>query len=133
MATIKLSRTSEFINRIRDYQIYIDGQKIGSIANGEMKEFQTTKGQHTIVAKIDWCLSPAIAFNIDESQTIKLKVGGFKNGNWIMPIGFVLIFIGYIFNFEWTLFVALPILATLFYYLTIGRKNYLTFSIIDIV
>jgi hypothetical protein len=29
MATIKLQRTNEFVNRIRDYQIYIDGQKIG--------------------------------------------------------------------------------------------------------
>ncbi len=37
MAKIKLQRTSENKNRLRDYQIYIDGQKIGTIANGETK------------------------------------------------------------------------------------------------
>lgn len=67
MATIKLQRTSEYINRMRDYHILIDGQKVGTIANGETKEFETTNGQHSLIAKIDWCSSPEINLNIDQS------------------------------------------------------------------
>ena len=63
MAKIKLQRTSENKNRLGDYQIYIDGQKIGTIANGETKEFETNNGQHSLVAKIDWSSSPELILN----------------------------------------------------------------------
>jgi hypothetical protein len=53
MATIKILRTSEYVNRIRDYQIYLDGQKVGTVANGETIRLDTTKGDHTLIAKID--------------------------------------------------------------------------------
>jgi hypothetical protein len=132
MATIKLQRTSEYVNKLRDYQIYIDGKKIGTIANSETKEFETTNGQHSLVAKIDWCSSPEITFDLNNSQNKEFKIGGFKNGNWIMPIGLFLVLLGFILNqflnSIWSLFIALPVLAIFVYYLTIGRKKYLTLT-----
>jgi hypothetical protein len=56
MATIKLQRTSEYNNIMRDYIIFIDGQEVGIIANGETKDFATTVGQHTVTAKIHFTL-----------------------------------------------------------------------------
>jgi hypothetical protein len=41
MATIKIQRTTEYNNRLRDYNIFIDEQKVGTIANGETKDFAT--------------------------------------------------------------------------------------------
>lgn len=59
-------------------------------------------------------------------------MGGFKNGNWIMPIGLFLVVLGFILNRyldnEWSMFIALPVLALFVYYLTIGRKKYLTLT-----
>ena len=130
MATIKLRRTNEFVNKLRDYQIYVDGQKIGTIANGETKDFQTTEGQHTVVAKIDWASSPEFIFNLDNNQTKHLSVGGFKNASWLMPVGILLIFIVYgvsnVFDVYWPIVIGLPCFIILVYYLSFGRKKYLT-------
>ena len=43
MAIIKLQRPSELLNLLRKYQIYIDGINIGTISNGETKEFSISK------------------------------------------------------------------------------------------
>ena len=91
MPTIRLKRTSEYNNRMRDYKIFIDGQQIGTIANGETKDFPTTVGQHIVTAKVDWCSSPDISVDINDNQTKNLKVGGFRNGQFLMPIGLGLI------------------------------------------
>lgn len=133
MASIKITRTSEYSNRMRDYQIFIDGQKVGTIANGETKEFEISTGQHSIVAKIDWCSSPELLF--DSNDTTTFKVGGFKYGNWIMPIGLGIIVVHFILqrtmNFGYTFYLIVPVFLLLVYYLTLGRKNYLTLTTTD--
>jgi hypothetical protein len=55
MATIIINRTSEYLNLMRNYGIYIDGKKIDTIANGETKEFNISVGHHSLYTKIDWC------------------------------------------------------------------------------
>ena len=135
MATIRLKRTSEFNNRMRDYKIFIDGQQVGTIANGETKDFPTTVGQHTVTAKIDWCSSPEISIELKENQTSNLKVGGFKYGQILMPVGLGLIILHFILSkfadFEYTIFLVAPLFLLMVYYLTIGRKKYLTLEDIN--
>lgn len=130
MATIRLKRTSEYNNRMRDYKIFIDGQQAGTIANGETKDFPTTVGHHIITAKIDWCGSPNISIELKENQTSNLKVGGFKYGQMLMPVGLGLIVLHFILSkfadFDYTIFLVAPLFLLLVYYLTIGRKKYLT-------
>ena len=132
MATIILTRTSEYNNRLRDYQLFLDGKKIGTIANGQTKEFETTSGQHTILAKIDWCSSPEITLTLNQTDKKELKVGGFKNGNWIMLISIGAIALHFIlrtvFNFNYAIFLVIPAFILLVYYLTFGRKKYLTLN-----
>ncbi len=132
MATIKLQRTSEYNNRMRDYKILIDGLQVGTIANGETKEFTTTVGQHSVTAKIDWCSSPEISINTDDNEIKNLKVGGFKNGNWLMPIAGGIIALHFILkitvDIEYTIVLVIPVFILLVYYLTLGRKNYLTLT-----
>ena len=130
MATIIINRTSEYNNRLRDYQIFLDGKKIGVIANGQTKEFETTAGRHTIIAKIDWCSSPEMAVTLNDLEKKELTVGGFKNGNWIMPVAMGIIVLDFIlqpaFHFEYGIVLIIPAFILLLYYLTIGRKKYLT-------
>lgn len=132
MPIIIISRTSEYNNRLRDYQLFLDGAKIGTISNGETKEFETTSGQHTILAKIDWCTSPEISLQLNQTGIKKLLVGGFKNGKIIMPLAmgaFALHFILRLaFNFNYTIFLMVPASILTVYYVTFGRKKYLTLS-----
>lgn len=132
MATIKLQRISEYNNRMRDYKIFIDGLQVGTIANGETKEFATTAGQHSVSAKIDWCSSPDISINTDDNETKNLQVSGFKNGNWLMPIAGGIIALHFIlkmaFDIEYTIVLVIPVFILLLYYLTFGRNKYLTLT-----
>ena len=130
MATIKLQRTSEYVNLYRDYHIYLDGEKIGTLSNGETKEFETTDGQHSLIAKIDWCSSPTLTFYVDKLKTKQIKVGGFKYSNWTMIIGFLLLVLGFVLNYlfdnEWSIFLPIPAFLLLIYYFTLGKNKYLT-------
>jgi len=129
--TIKIKRTNEFINMARNYKIFIDGQFVGKIANGATKDFPTTSGQHTVIAKIDWCSSPSISVDISTNETKYLIVGNFKYGSWLMFIGLILIcflpMLRVIFGFGYaTYFLLMPVVLLLCCYITFGRKKYLT-------
>ena len=132
MATINIQRKKEYINGARSYNIYIDGQKAGTIANGETKEFITTAGKHTITAKIDWCSSPDIVINTDDNSIKTLTVGGFKNSNRMMLIASGIIALHFIlklvFNIDHTVYLLFPVFIFYVYILTIGRKKYVNLT-----
>jgi hypothetical protein len=44
MSKLIIQRTSEYNNRLRDYGIYIDGQKVDTISNGQTKELTVNSG-----------------------------------------------------------------------------------------
>ena len=130
MSKLIIQRTSEYNNRLRDYGIYIDGQKIDTISNGQTKEINISPGRHTLFSKIDWCSSPEISFEVVDNETKTFKVGGFKNGNWIMPLTVGVIVLSYLLKItagvNYFFYLAIPAFLLLVYYLTIGRKKYLT-------
>lgn len=130
MAKLNIQRTNEYNNRMREYQIYIDNVFVGSIGNGSTKDFEITEGKHTIEAKIDWCGSPKVIVEINDDETKYLKVGGFKYGKWLMPITMILVIIHFpltrFLDFDYMLIFSLPTFFLLLYYITIGRKKYLT-------
>lgn len=129
MATIRIRRTNDYMNLMRDYRLYIDGQKIGAIGNGETKDFEVTGGHHTVIAKIDWCSSPDLSFEINENDSKTILVSSLKIGRWLLPLttGIValsLLLTG-VLHYYITLFLVLPVFLLILYPLTIGRKNYL--------
>ena len=65
MSKISIKRSSQYENKLRAITIYLDGIKLGEIADGETKDFEVVKGNHTLVAKIDWATSNTINFDID--------------------------------------------------------------------
>ncbi|NRT14659.1 hypothetical protein HNP99_001003 [Flavobacterium sp. 28A] len=132
MGKLNIQRTNEFNNRVRHYRIYIDNKKVGTIENGENKDFEIEEGKHVIEAKIDWCGSPKVHLEIKNGEIKSLKVGGFKYGKWLIPISLVFILLSflleYLYDFEYTIFLVYPVLLLMVYYLTFGRNKYLTLT-----
>jgi len=132
MATIIIKRTSEYANYFRDCQIFIDGNKIGNISNGQTKEFKTTSGQHTVQAKIDWGTSQKILLTLNDDDNKELTLSGFKYSKQIMYIGLIITIITYILIYAlhidmlYGILLLSPVFFIIFYYATIGRKKYLT-------
>lgn len=129
MALIKLQRSSEYNNMMRDYHIYIDNKKAGTIANGELKTFEISGGNHSVIAKIDWCSSKKVQININDDDQLILKVGGFKIGKWMLPIGLSLILLHfaleYFLDIDFIKYLIMAASFVLVYFITFGRKRYL--------
>lgn len=132
MPKIKIQRTKEYNNMLRDFIILIDGQEIGKIANGETKDFEILPGHHIIKAKIDWGSSPEIPIVLVDNEIKNLKVGGYKYGNWLMPTNFAIFTIHFILKatagINGIIFLIIPSFLLLVYYLTFGRNKYLTLT-----
>jgi hypothetical protein len=132
MATIRINRKREFINLFRNYKIFIDDLQVGKVSNGEIKEFEIKEGKHIVTAKIDWCGSQEMLLNFNLNETKELKIGGFKNGNWIMPLSLLILVTHFLlllaFSFGYTAFLLIPTYLLMLYYLTIGHQKYLTLN-----
>lgn len=132
MAKLIIKRTSEWNNRMRDIGIYLDGEKIGVIGNGETKEFEIVPGEHKLKTKIDWCSSETLNIELYENESQKIKLSGFKLGKWLMPVALIISIVYFAFDEQLDfnplifLFLILPIGLYIVYHLTIGRSKYLT-------
>ncbi|MGM1054682.1 MAG: hypothetical protein ACQEWG_02215 [Bacteroidota bacterium] len=131
MAKLIITRTSELNNRAREFGIYLNNIKIGTISNGDTKEFEIEPGIHKINAKIDWCKSQTTEFNIIENESKVIKIAGFKYGHWILKISLGVLgtyfLLKYLFEIElnFLIFLAAIGLAFPLYYITFGKNNYL--------
>jgi hypothetical protein len=130
MATIKIQRKHEFINLFRDYRLFVDRQKIGSISDGQEKEFNVTSGKHLLVAKIDWCSSTTISFELNDNDTKSFTLSGFKNKLMRDIFSYGVLFLVIVFSlsssWDYVIFLIAPIFLIFVYDLTLGRKKYLT-------
>jgi len=126
MATIIINRTNEFINRFRNYVIFIDNERIATIKNGETKDLIVPGGKHSVVIKIDWCSSATLSFDIKEEEIKTFSVGGFKNSYWLIPVSLILIIVSYFPHFHFLFFIIIPFFLWLLYYVSFGNKKYLT-------
>lgn len=130
MGKIILNRKHQWNNRLRQIGIYVDGKKIGTIANGEIKTFEVADGNHSIKARIDWCGSREADFLISGDEKKYFKLSGFRFSNLMMPVTLVLLVGGIVlrraFHIDYAVWLILPVFFILAYYLTIGRNDYLT-------
>lgn len=76
MAKIIINRSSEFSNKLRSIEIYLNEKKIGDIADGESKEFEVEEGEYRLRAKIDWCRSNFIDLKVNSDETLRFNLSG---------------------------------------------------------
>ena len=78
---IRITRDSGYADRIRAYQVVIDGNVVGEIKNCQQLELDVPQGRHQLHLKIDWCRSNIVDFEAD-GNTIEFQCGsnlrGFK-------------------------------------------------------
>lgn len=72
MAKLVIERVSGIISRVRNFDVFVDGQSIGKVKNGETKEFTIPAGKHTLRTGISAFsgISPIIPFSINENETL---------------------------------------------------------------
>ena len=139
MPNLEIQRTNENKNRIRACNIYMDGNKIGSILNGETKYFDIAQGSHVFVCKMDWWSSNSVLVEFEDKEIKALVVSNYKHKSWVMPL-FIIMFLVFqisvptlvpwfknnISDYVFLCYLIIPILALLIIYFTIVRKKFVT-------
>jgi hypothetical protein len=112
----------------RDFRLFLDGQEIIHIADGQTLELNVTPGRHLFFAKIDWFSSKTIEFEVNDNDTKSFVLSNYnKLFRNLFQIGnLILVFvIGYYLP-KYIALAFVPIFLLIIYNSTIGRKNYLT-------
>jgi hypothetical protein len=118
------------MNRLRKYKLFLDKTYLSSIKNDEILEFELPAGHHVIKAQmLEWCGSREIHIDLIEGETCYIKLSAFEGAKIVYPLAAMLAIIGFILmQGENKLFglLAIPIMAVMIYYFTIGREKYLS-------
>jgi hypothetical protein len=94
--TITVNREPQgYVDRLRAYGIWIDGNLAGKIRRGESQRIQVAAGEHEVCLKIDWCRSPSVRVTLGVGESVELTAA--PNAH---PL-------------------------TVLYYITLGRKQYI--------
>jgi hypothetical protein len=93
---IILSRSNEWLNRLRGFKVMLDGAEAARIKNGDSIELMVEPGLHTLKCRIDWCSSKEFIVNAQPGNTAYVKV---KSGmKYFWPV-YILLIIGLMINF----------------------------------
>lgn len=131
MSKLIVNRRSEWTNRGRKIGLYLNEEKIGTIKNGETKEFQIEPGNYHLKAKIDWCGSQKHRFSIKENNSKVVELTGFPKYKWTLPVLILMqfIFLGLSYFIEINQYIMMAfsgsLLMYIFYPITLGRNHYL--------
>lgn len=90
--TIQVTRISQWANAQRSINLFIDGDKVGSIRDGESIPFKVSKGKHTLQAKLDWSHSNLLNINLKPNEAISFEVGCHLKG-WKVHLALFYLFI----------------------------------------
>jgi len=133
MATVVVQRSRTYINRFRQIDLYMDGQKVGSIANGQALSFAIPPGPHTLQAKLDWWSSPVKTFTAVEGTTT-FSLDGFRQHRVVMVSLLVLsmghLFMQAVFRSDVLIYILMPGLMLLAGFLIVGRHRYLSLDLV---
>jgi hypothetical protein len=113
MATLKLMRPDEQSNRSAAMVVFLNGQPLGSILNGETKIFDIPAGSYKLDAKIESQGSRTRKFSISSAGLKSFVISSAAKANAPEPLlsgSFLDVFIGSL---------------LLLYYFTVGHNRYL--------
>jgi hypothetical protein len=83
MTRLRFQRPQQYADRMRKYELFVDGVPRGQIRRGESVEVAASPGSHIVVARIDWCSSNELSLDCRDGQTYDLEVGSNVTG-WRM-------------------------------------------------
>ncbi len=84
--TIEIKRVKQYANKARAIGIYINGQKVDTIKDGETKSFELNPGNNEIFAKIDWCKTKPLKIDNTGNESLQLELGSNLSG-WKLLLG----------------------------------------------
>jgi hypothetical protein len=74
MPRISVERDDQpFRDRLRSYEIVLDGETVGRVKRGETVDVVADAGHHELHLTIDWARSPSVEFDLAEGQECLIR------------------------------------------------------------
>ena len=128
MAKLVVKKKKEWYNKAA-ISLFIDGEKVDTVGNGDIKELELASGKHTIYAKFYWHYSPEFEFELSEEKSKGIQISGYKLAKWIIPLTYILFGAYFIAKsilkipIDELLYALIPGLLVSLYYTSLGRKK----------
>ena len=90
MAVVTIRRDGGYTDRLREYHIWLDGIEVGRLRDSQELGLETTSGSHTLVARIDWCGSRPLPFEVGSADTVVLVRSALRG--WRVALGMLCVF-----------------------------------------
>ena len=131
MPIIRISQKREWGARFRVIDLYLDGEILGYVPNGETIEFDVPTGQHALKAKMGFFRSKVLSITMFNKEIKSFTISPNRIHHILLPIailglGLLPFFSKRIFHSEHIDLKVFPLFLLLsLYSLTIGRNRYL--------
>lgn len=131
MPKLLIRRNSEWANKMRSFDLYLNGRKFAEIKDRQVLSYTLPEGKYQLVARIDWCGSKPIDFEIKEGEEKRIEIRGFIYSKYLLPIA---VFIGLLYfaiylkfdvNSLFLATVMMFLFGYIFYFMSFGRNQYL--------
>lgn len=131
MPKLVIKRNSEWANKMRSFELYLNGRKFADIKDKQVVSFEIPEGKYQLLARIDWCGSKPLNIEIAEGKIKRVEVKGFIFSKYLLPLAVTtgLLYFGIYFKYNInSLFLATLIMfffGYMLYFMSFGRNQYL--------
>ncbi|MGA8854697.1 MAG: hypothetical protein WB492_11030 [Christiangramia sp.] len=131
MPKLLIRRDSEWANKMRSFDLYLNGRKFTEIKDKQLLSFQIPEGKYQLQAKIDWCGSQPLDIEIKKGETKRVEVTGFILSKYFLPVAVItgifyfLTFYRYNYNSLLLATILMILLGYFLYFISFGRNQFL--------
>lgn len=131
MSKILIKRNSEWANRTRPIQLFINGKEFMEIKHQQLVSIDLPAGEYRLSAKLGWGRSRTLFLNIEKEETRRIEIKGFLLSEYFLPLAVIsfTLYLGNLILFNKNSLVMGFIIMLLFgywlYFTTIGRRDYI--------
>ena len=131
MSKLIIRRDSEWANKRRPFELYLNGRKFAEIKDRQVLSFEIPEGKYQLKAKVDWCGSQPLNIEIREGEVKRVEVKGFIFSKYFLPLAVMagFLYFGIYFKYHINSLILATLLMFFFgymmYFLSFGRNHYL--------
>jgi hypothetical protein len=74
-ATIRICRRVDFLNRMREYIVFVDNEKVAYIRDKQIKEIKVTPGNHSVFIKVGISKTVSLNLTLTPGEAKNLEYG----------------------------------------------------------
>ncbi len=131
MPQLFIKRNSEWANRFRSFDLVLNGNIIAEIKDDQLLTLELPKGSYQLKAKVDWCGSNLLSFELQEGDIKFIEIKGFIYSRYLLSLALSTALLYFIMFFKFktnSLFLGTLLMffgGYLIYFISFGRDQYL--------